>query len=190
MRKALPIDSALAFEPKDSLLERTYRAYKAELCRYIERQFGLGPPDAEEVVHAAFARFAALEKPQEIANARAFLYACSRNVVLDSRRRDRVRDAALHDEIVADPGDEPANLDIERVLLGREQLAIVETVVRAMEAKRRKVFVMHAVHEMRYVEIAREMCISEARVRQLMASALAECQKALDASSLAGSLDR
>ncbi|ATE63522.1 RNA polymerase sigma factor [Rhizorhabdus dicambivorans] len=190
MRDALPMDGGAAAEPAANLLERAYRSYRAELCRYIERQFGPGPPEPEEVVQSAFARFAALEKPQEISNPRAFLYACSRNVVLDARRRDRVRDAALDDETIADPGDGPANMDIERVLLGREQLAIVEAVVRAMEAKRRKVFIMHVVHGLRYVEIAREMRLSEARIRQLMASALAECQHAIDRSAAIGDAGR
>jgi RNA polymerase sigma-70 factor (ECF subfamily) len=170
----------IEFQEQASLLERVYRTYRTELCRYVERQFGPGPPEPEEIVQTAFVRFAALEKPEDIVNPRAFLYACSRNVAIDARRRDRVRNAAVDQDSLADPGDGPANLDIERVLLGREQLAIVEAVVRAMEAKRRKVFIMHVVHEMRYAAIARELGLSEARIRQLMASALEGCQRALD----------
>jgi RNA polymerase sigma factor (sigma-70 family) len=190
MRKAQPPNVGVVFEAQASLLERTYRAYRTELCRYIERQFGPGPPEPEEVVQTAFARFAALEKPQEVMDPRAFLYACSRNVALDARRRDRVRNAALDDETVTERGDGPANLNIERVLLGREQLSIVEATVRAMEQKRRKVFIMHIIHEMRYVDIAREMGLSEARIRQLMASALAECQRAVDTSSSIGEVEQ
>lgn len=161
-------------------LAHVYRQYWSELCRHIERKFGPGPPEPEEIVQTAFVRYAALEKPEEVANPRAYLYACSRNVALDLHRHRQVRDAAISDGVFSDPGDRPANLDIERVLLGREQLAIVESVVRTMEAKRRKVFIMHVVHEMRYAEIAREMGVSEARIRQLMASALEECQRALN----------
>jgi RNA polymerase sigma-70 factor (ECF subfamily) len=168
------------FQGQRGLLERVYRAYRVELCRYIERQFGPGPPEPEEIVQTAFARFAALERPETVANPRAFLYACSRNAALDAFRSDKVRQAVVDDTILVEPDEGAANLDIVRVLLGREQLAIVEAAVWAMEAKRRKVFIMHIVHEMRYTEISRELGVSEARIRQLMASALEECQRALD----------
>lgn len=161
------------------LVERLYRAYRAELCAYIEKNFGAGPPEPEEVVQSAFARFAAQEHPERVANPRAFLYACSRNLVLDHKRRAAVRHAAVEDGSLADLGDGPANADIERVLIGREQLAIVEATVRAMEPRRRKVLIMHVVHELRYTEIARRLGLSETRIRQLMADALAECEAAL-----------
>lgn len=180
MRIARPLGRGEALNQDPNFLDPIYRTYRAELCRFIERQFGSGPPEPEEIVHTAFARFAALGRPQDIANPRAFLYTCTRNVALDLRRRHRTQNSALDAGILIEIGDRPANLDIERVLLGQEQLTIVEATVSAMEPKRRKVFIMHFVHEMGYSEIAREMGLSEARIRQLMASALEQCHRAVN----------
>jgi RNA polymerase sigma-70 factor (ECF subfamily) len=145
-----------------ALVEQIYRRHWAELCRYARRAFGAGPPEPEEVAHP-----------------RAFLYQCARNVVLDQRRRDAVR-ARADGEVQALSGcDGPVVLDAERVLSGKERLQIVEAAIRVMEAKRRRVLVMHAIHGLGYSEIARREGLSPTRVTQLVASAVAECERAL-----------
>jgi RNA polymerase sigma-70 factor (ECF subfamily) len=162
-----------------ALVEQVYRRHWAELCRYARKAFGSGPPEPEEVAQAAFARFAALDRPDEVANPRAFLYQCARNVVLDQRRRDGVRargDSAV--QLLSDDG-EAVILDAERVLSGKERLQIVEAAIRAMEARRRRVLIMHAIHGLGYSEIARREGLSPTRVTQLVASAVAECERAL-----------
>jgi RNA polymerase sigma-70 factor (ECF subfamily) len=162
-----------------ALVEQIYRRHWAELCRYARRAFGAGPPEPEEVAQAAFARFAGLDRPDEVAHPRAFLYQCARNVVLDQRRRDAVR-ARADGEVQALSGcDGPVVLDAERVLSGKERLQIVEAAIRVMEAKRRRVLVMHAIHGLGYSEIARREGLSPTRVTQLVASAVAECERAL-----------
>jgi RNA polymerase sigma factor (sigma-70 family) len=180
MRITRPLGIGAARDQSASSLDGIYRTYRAELCRFIERQFGPGPPEPEEIVQTAFVRFAALVRPEDVRNPRAFLYTCARNVALDLWRRHRTQTSARDAGILMESGDRPANLDIERVLLGQEQLAIVEATVKAMETKRRTVFIMHLVHEMGYSEIAREMGLSEARIRQLMASALDQCHRAVN----------
>ena len=113
------------------------------------------------------------------AHARAFLYRTAHNIVMDHRRREAVR-ARLSTEIaIVELGDGPANTDAERVLSGRERLAIVDAAVRAMEPRRRKVLIMHAIHGLNYTEIGRRMRISPTRVTQLFADAVAICNKAL-----------
>jgi RNA polymerase sigma factor (sigma-70 family) len=184
MRITGPLGKGAVLDQNASFLEGIYRTYRAELCRFIERQFGPGPPEPEEIVQTAFARFAALVRPEDIRNPRAFLYTCTRNVALDLWRRHRTQNSARDAGLLMEIGDKPANLDIERVLLGQEQLAIVEATVKAMESKRRTVFIMHLIHEMGYSEIAREMSLSEARIRQLMASALEQCHRAVNMSCL------
>jgi RNA polymerase sigma factor (sigma-70 family) len=162
-----------------ALIDQVYRRHWAELCRYARRAFGAGPPEPEEVAQAAFARFAGLDRPDEIANPRAFLYQCARNVVLDQRRRDGVRARADREVQVLSAWDDPVVLDAERVLSGKERLQIVEAAIRVMEAKRRRVLVMHAIHGLSYCEIARREGLSPTRVTQLVASAVAECDRAL-----------
>jgi RNA polymerase sigma factor (sigma-70 family) len=164
------------------VIERVYRSHWADLCRAIERQFGSGPPEPEEAVQSAFESFAKLEAAEEVGNPRSYLFIAARNFIFDQRRRAKVRLAARDDADVFLAGDTPANQDTERVFIAREQLAIVAATLETMEAKRREVMTLHIVHDLRYVEIARRLGVSETRVRQLMASALAQCTIAINAS--------
>lgn len=163
------------------LLDGVYRRHWTEICRYVRKSFGAGPPEPEEVAQGAFARFAALERPDDIANPRAFLYQCARNIVLDHRRRDAVRHRMDGDAALFDCEDGAAIPDAERVLSGKQRLAVVDATVRAMEPRRRKVLIMHAIHELNYSEIARRMGVSPTRVTQLFASAVLECERAVRA---------
>ncbi len=169
-------------EPRDvtsrRVLERAYRTWWPELCRTIERQFGAGPPDPEEAVQAAFERFAKLENPAAVENPRAYLHMSSRNYVLDFKRRAAVRLAARDTIDVIENSGTPAELDSEHVLMMREELEIVHRAVETMEPRRREVLIMHSLHGVPFSEIAKRMEISETRVRQLMASALAICAAA------------
>lgn len=163
----------------DAAVDAVYRSYWAELCGYVRRTFGAGPPEPEEVAQGAFVRFATLARPDEVANPRAFLYTCARNIVLDHQRHERVRERTAGDLALL-IGDGPAEVpDSERVSSARQRLEIVEATVRAMRPHRRKVLVMHAIHGLNYSEIARRLGLSQTRVTQLFAAAVAECERAL-----------
>jgi RNA polymerase sigma factor (sigma-70 family) len=160
-------------------LDCLYRLHWAELCRHVRKVFGVGPPEPEDVVQGAFARFAALERPGDIINPRAFLYKCARNIVLDHRRREKVRDRFDDDAVVLNFDADTASLDAERVLSGKQRLVIVEATIRAMEARQRRVLIMHAIHGQNYSEIARRMGLSPTRITQLFARAVQQCDQAL-----------
>jgi RNA polymerase sigma factor (sigma-70 family) len=161
-------------------LDRAYRSWWGELCRVIERQFGPGPPDPEEAVQSAFEKFAKLEDPASIANPRAYLHTSSRNYVLDQKRRAAVRLTTQKNLQILESGETSSEIDSERVLIAREELAMVDAAVRDMEPRRREVLIMHSVHGLTFTEIGKRLGVSERRVRQLMASALALCAAAID----------
>ncbi|MBY8821834.1 RNA polymerase sigma factor [Sphingomonas colocasiae] len=175
-------DPAARGDRSRAAVEHAFRTHRADLCRAIERQFGAGPPEPEEAVQSAFESFAKLDTPETVSNPRSYLFIAARNFVLDQRRRAKVRLAARDDVELIQSGDTPANLDTERVFIAKEHLAIVGATLDGMEPKRREVMTLHIVHDLRYVEIARRLGISETRVRQLMASALAQCTLAINAS--------
>lgn len=165
--------------PSQRIVERAYRSWWGELCRTIERHFGSGPPDPEEAVQSAFEKFAQLGDPAAVANPRAYLHTSARNYVLDWKRRAAVR-AGIQPTLEIIEGT-PAEFDSERVLIAKEELAAVEQAVRNMEPKRREVLLLHSLHGLPFSEIAARLALSETRVRQLMASALALCAAATGA---------
>ncbi len=174
---------------RENPVDLAYRQYWAELCRHVRKRFGAGPPEPEEVAQGAFARFAALDGAEAVGNPRAFLYRCAHNIVMDHRRREAVRSRLSAEVVLLESGDAAAIADGERVLSAKERLAIVESTVRAMEAKRRKVLVMHAIHGLNYSDIARRMRLSPTRVTQLFAEAVAQCDAALRAADGEGGPD-
>lgn len=160
-------------------LEHAYRSWWSEICRTIERHFGSGPPDPEEAVQSAFEKFAQLDDPASVANPRAYLHTSARNYVLDWKRRAAVRAGIQPTLEIIEAA--PAEIDTERVLIAKEELAAVEQAVRNMEPKRREVLLLHSLHGLPFSEIAARLGLSETRVRQLMASALALCAAATGA---------
>jgi hypothetical protein len=58
------------------------------LCSYLERTFGVGPPDPQDVAQQAFLRYASLNTEVDaITNARAYLKRSAYNIVVDEYRR-------------------------------------------------------------------------------------------------------
>lgn len=159
------------------LLEGIYRQYRAMLVGYVQRTFGLGPPDPEDVTHAAFARFAQLDHPEDVRNPAAFLRATARHIVIDSYRRDGRTAAVLDDIRVLEQNGH--DVDAEIVLSSKQELARVDLALRQLKPQQRVAFLMHRVDELSYAEIGARLGISESGARKLVARALNQCVRAL-----------
>lgn len=156
-----------------------YSAYYARLCIFIRRRFGSGPPDPEDAVQAAFASFAAMRDPALVQNPKAFLYRAASNFVIDHKRRQTVSSRAVADMIALNIISPGGDASPERVLEDKERLAAVATRIASLEARRRRVLIMHAIDGLSGAEIARRLNISPTRVMQLYAQAIAACAAAL-----------
>ncbi|MEM9682109.1 MAG: sigma-70 family RNA polymerase sigma factor [Pseudomonadota bacterium] len=161
-------------------LDRFYRAHWRELCRYIAASFGQGPPEPEDVAQLAFARIAAHRDVAAIGNLKAFLWATARNIVLSEKRSQSVRrrrSKEVGEFFFADGGDD---LSAERVLLAREQLAVVRAALASMPAKRRRMLVLHRIEGLSFAEIARRTGLSQTAVKKHVARAMVDLDAMLD----------
>ena len=158
-----------------------YRAHFSSLCAFVRRKFGPGPPDPEDAAQAAFERLAALPDRTRIANAKAFLYRCAHNYVIDYRRRQKVSARAVADIVALNPTGASADGDPSRVLEAREDLTAVLAAIHALDARRREVLILNSLEGLSCAEIARRLGLSPTRVVQLYAQALAACARALPA---------
>jgi RNA polymerase sigma-70 factor (ECF subfamily) len=173
-------------EPKaqrNSALAQLYEAHWGELIRYVRRTFGIGPPDPEDVVQAAFTHFAALAQPQLVDNPRAFLYRAARNFVIDQRRRALVRVRAAARGDLGGFAEQTDELTAERVLDGKDRLRILDETVRAMPQRLRDALILHRLEDLSYVEIARRLGVSQTSAKRLVADALLVCTRALRAAN-------
>ena len=163
------------------LVSEVYSRYWLEVCRYVGRTFGAGPPDPEDVAQTAFTRFAALDDPARIDNPRAFLFATARNIVVDHHRRSARHRAYVTEAVHDGPAETVSDLSPERVLLGKERFAILQGVLQRMPRRRRAMLLLNRFDGVSLTEIARRFGISEAAVRKQIRLAMRDCMAALEA---------
>ena len=161
-------------------LQKIYDRCKPELCRYISKTFGAGPPEPEDVVQAAFAHFAALDNPDRIENPRAFLYRVAHNIVVSQYRRQAVHRKYVHETRHVVQENILDDLHPERVLLAKEKTAILKDALETLPELERKLVIMHRIHGLSYAEIARRMKMSQTEVKRQIARAIVTCHDAIE----------
>lgn len=165
----------------DSRVKDLYQRHWNELCRYVRSTFGVGPPDPEDVVQAAFTRYMALHDPQVVANPRAFLYATARNIVIDFNRHLKLtRRHASSDAQIAQ-SERVDEISPERVALARERAAVLTAAITSLPHRQRQPLILHRLHGLSYSEIAERLGSSKSDVKRQIERAMAAIEAALDA---------
>jgi RNA polymerase sigma-70 factor (ECF subfamily) len=168
--EAVPLDLSRA-----SLIDDAYRRFNRPLFRFVRGQF-LTHQEAEDVVQDSYARFCAIENPWAVGSMKAFLFTTARNLVIDLKRRKRVR--FNYQELEScDDSDEhsSAEPDIDR----ERQLARLKVVVDALPPRCREVFLLHRYQQRSHREIAEMLGISVHAVEKHVVRALKRCQNAM-----------
>ncbi len=160
-------------------LNDIYRLHQPELCRYLNKTFGAGPPDPEDVVQAAFTKFAALEKPEKIENPRAFLFRTAHNIALNELRKTATHNGYAKEIENTTGGRILDEVDAERVLIAKEKAEVLEAAIKRLPKKNRRLLLLHRIHGLSYAKISRQTGISQTQVKRLIAESLAECSEAL-----------
>ena len=169
---------------RNEVLDDLYRRHWAELCRYVAKTFGKGPPEPEDVAQQVFVTFASLKDRAGIENPRAYLYRTAHNVVINERRK-----AAGHTLAVADlsPAIEEKSDDFtpERVLMAEERLAVLSAAIRALPEERRRSFLFNRLHGLSCAQIARRTGYSDSAVKKHVAQAMDALEAAVTAAEQA-----
>jgi RNA polymerase sigma factor (sigma-70 family) len=167
-----------ALVQRDSGMDALYARHWGELCRYIKKQFGAGPPDPEDVAQEAFMKFAAVDDRNAIDNPRAYLFRTAHNVFVDEHRRLVLRRPSPGNTEARPVSDDRTP---ERVLVGQERLEILARSLRAMPAVRRRSFLLNRLQGRSCAAIARMTGYSESAVKKHIGLALAELEAAMTA---------
>ena len=177
IRSSLDREQDVTSSVNPSAAGLAYRRYRDALHRYVVRHFGLGPPDPEDVVQVAFEKFHQLDEPEAIDNPYTFLIRCSRNYVIDQRRRAAVRTSYANQTAATSDGID--HFDAERVLSSKERWEAVARAIAALDDRRREMLLMNRVSGLSCAEIARRKGCSVSLVKLLVAEALVACRDAL-----------
>jgi RNA polymerase sigma factor (sigma-70 family) len=163
-----------------STIDALYTRHWSELCNYVKKTFGAGPPEPEDVVQQAFVSLAAVADLQAVQNVRAYLYRTAHNIVVDERRRASSRNEAV---IALFPQLQQKSDDLtpESVLMAKERLAVLKDAIRALPEERRRSFIFNRLHGLSCAEIARRTGYSDSAVKKHIALAMDALEAALTA---------
>ena len=135
------------------------------------RQVGLrtrSGADAEDLLHAAYLRFIAYRKTHVVENANAFLIRAALNINVDNYRHQRhIANVTIED--ILDGENSPLQ---DEVLVARNRLERVRQGLVEMNPRTREIFLMHRLDELKYREIAEQLCISQSAVEKHIAKAM------------------
>ena len=159
--------------------ETCYNNYFVRLVSGLRRLHGHDGFDAEDIAHRAFEKFALRLRETEIHNPEAFVWRVAQNLVLNHRRRERVRERHVeetaHTETLANEND----LSPERILINNHELARVNAAIAALGERRRQIFLLRRVDGLNYTQIAEVMGISRNAVKKNLEKAVAEIDRFL-----------
>ena len=170
-------------DPKAKFLAELTAEYGAALERYLTRKLD-NPADAAEVAQETYIRLYRLEHPEQLDNARAFLFQVASNLAVDQLRRRtlhyrflRAESPEYGEEDVVEGGADSASP--EQILGSREKLARIYQAVDELPEKCRQAFLLHRKSGLSYSAIAQELGVSVSSVEKYILQALKHCRAAL-----------
>jgi len=155
-------------------LDALYRAHARDLRAFAYRRTG-DPEMAADLVHEAFAKYAAAVGPQPDARAveqpRPFLRRTIVNMVIDAiRHRERRGRQASLDEVPHEPVDRAALPD--NAITARQDLDRLRATLDGLPERERDALLLNRLHGLTHAEIARRMEVSPSMVSKYIMSAL------------------
>jgi len=142
----------------------------ARPLRSFFRKRAYNDQEAEDLVQEVFLRLAAREPAASMDHAEAYIFQMAANLLRDRARRYSTRSAA--DRAMQADANSFEEISPERVLLGKQRLALLERVLGELPERTRVVFLLHRFEEMKYAEIARRLEISVSSVEKHMMEAM------------------
>lgn len=174
---AEPGEAAPLLRPADARFDQLYREHWHEIYRFVRSRFGAGPPEPEEVTQAAFAKLAAVAEPASIHNLGAYLRRTAVNIVLEAHRRRSSSDKAMRNVAIFE--EQACDFSPEDIVSSKEDLARLNHAIAQLKPKQRVALLLHRIDGLSFVEIAREMNISQSGARLLVDTALRHCAAAM-----------
>lgn len=155
-------------------LERLYLSFAPQLSATLRKMYGNGPPDPDDVAHAAFFKMIERGELGSIVNLKGFLLSTARNILRKELRSHAIRDRYTVDVeqiFFASKGD---NQTPERVIEAKQQLRAVNEALRAMPERRRHAFILNRVDGLSVSAVARKLGISRTAAAKHITRAMDE----------------
>ncbi len=170
---------------KDKFIASLVSEHGAPLENYLARKLD-SREDAAELAQEAYMRLHRLEQPENLDNARAFLFQVATNLAVDQLRRRQLHFKFLKAEKSVNPDGEPADLNAagaspEQIIGARQKLSAIESALEQMPFKVKQAFLLHRQSGLSYSAIAEQMQVSVSSVEKYILQALKQCRQTLAA---------
>lgn len=152
-------------------LDVLYRRHWTDLCAWLRRRYGAGPPEPEDVAAEAFAKLAARDDIDKVRDVRAYLFTTAARCAIDALR-GRARLTRFIDDQLAQYGREVGELTPERVYSAREQLAALAEDLKSMTPRQRETLLRSRILGQTYDQISAATGWSPSAVGRYMQSAM------------------
>jgi RNA polymerase sigma factor (sigma-70 family) len=171
---------------KDQFIANLVSEHSVPLERYLTRKLD-SPEDAAELAQEAFIRLHRLDQPENLDNARAFLFQVATNLAVDQLRRRQLHFKFLKAEKSMATEGEPPDLNAagaspEQILGAQEKLKLIQAAMDELPFKVKQAFLLHRNSGLPYSAIAEQMQVSVSSVEKYILQALRHCKKRLAAS--------
>lgn len=166
---------------KKEFIDGLISSHRSSLERFLTRKLN-NPDDAADVAQDAFLRLYRLDHPEQLDNARAFLFQVASNMAIDQLRRQTLHNRYLRSEqgtVDSESGAVGTEVSPEHIISAQETLAHIYQAVDSMPLKCRQAFLLHRTRGLSYSDIAQEMGVSVSSVEKYILQALKHCRAEL-----------
>ncbi len=159
-------------------VEQMARRHNGSLLRFFRRSLP-STEDAEDMTQEVYARLSKTESLDDIQHSKKYIFRVAINLL-----RDRMRYRQVHhaDEQIEynDKLQSSEAPQADRIIEGKQKLAVLKEAVQALPPKCRDVFILHRTGGMTYRQIGKQLDIAESTVEKHMIRAIAQLKKAAD----------
>lgn len=168
---------------KHGFLEQLFRDNGQQLVRFLASRLR-DPGQADEIAQEAYLRMQKLQEPEQLDNARAFLFQVAANMATDQLRRQQLHQRYVQSQLernIAEQEEQTQAVEhgpAER-LIAEERLSQIEHALKTMKPKPKQAFLLHRRTGLSYSEIAGEMGVSVSSVEKYILAALKHFRQTL-----------
>ena len=156
-----------------AILESGYRRFKERLRRRLGSD-----ALATEVLHETWLRIGRMSDVGLVQRPESYLFRMALNVAADRRAADSRKLSLTEIETLRHMMDDV--LDPERITAARAEMAALEAALNELPPRRKAIFVLARVNEMKHEDIALQFGISARMVEKELLQALRHCSQRLD----------
>lgn len=169
---------------KDKFIAGLVSEHGVPLEKYLARKLD-SPEDAAELAQEAYMRLHRLEQPENLNNARAFLFQVATNLAVDQLRRRQLHFKFLKSEKSLSAHGEPLDINAaaaspEQILGARQKLDAINQALEELPFKVKQAFLLHRQNGLPYSAIAKEMGVSVSSVEKYILQALKHFRSTLE----------